>query len=66
MTEARRQEAGGDVADVAVFVGRYVIRRRLGRGGMATVYEAADPAGTAVALKVFHPHVIASRSLLER
>jgi serine/threonine-protein kinase len=35
--------------------GQYVVERELGRGGMATVFQARDPGGQAVALKVMHP-----------
>ncbi|PYP99057.1 MAG: hypothetical protein DMF82_25920, partial [Acidobacteria bacterium] len=36
-------------------VGRYEIRREIGRGMMGVVYEAFDPAlGRAIALKVIH------------
>lgn len=46
----------GVAADAAVRqVGRYQIRSRLGRGGMATVYRAHDPSiGRDVAIKFLH------------
>ena len=47
---------GADAAEGAVRqVGRYLIRSRLGRGGMATVYQAHDPQiGRDVAIKFLH------------
>lgn len=42
--------------DVPVSVGRYPVERRIGRGGMGTVYEAVDAElGRKVALKVMLP-----------
>jgi hypothetical protein len=39
------------------WIGRYRIVRRLGAGGMATVYLAADKRGQHVAVKVLHEHL---------
>ncbi|MGO1591539.1 MAG: serine/threonine protein kinase [Ancrocorticia sp.] len=38
-------------------IGGYDIVRKIGSGGMSTVYEAADGQGHRVAMKVLHPHV---------
>lgn len=37
-------------------IGNYVIARRIGSGGQGTVYEAYDPEGRRVAVKVLHPN----------
>jgi serine/threonine-protein kinase len=42
--------------------GRYSVEREVGRGGAARVFQAFDPAGTAVAVKVLHPQLAASVS----
>ncbi len=54
-------------------VGPYRVLRRLGAGGMATVYLAEAgaaapgvPAGMRVALKILHPHLTQSGSLAQR
>ena len=41
-------------------LGPYQILRELGSGAMGTVYEAHDANGVRVALKVVHPHLLAS------
>jgi serine/threonine-protein kinase len=47
--------------------GPYRIVRRVGSGGMGTVFEAEDLAlGSRVALKVLHPHVANRRLAVER
>jgi len=38
-------------------LGPYTIRRRLGRGGMGTVFEAVDEAGAGVAVKTLSTHL---------
>jgi WD40 repeat protein len=48
-------------------LGEYQIVQRIGRGGMATVYEAREPAlGRSVALKVLAASVAADPSAVER
>ncbi len=40
--------------------GKYTVEREIGRGGAARVFQALDPAGVVVALKVLHPQLAAS------
>jgi serine/threonine-protein kinase len=48
-------------------VGQYVLRRELGRGAMATVFEAEHAAlGKRVALKRMHPHLAADPTAAAR
>ncbi|MFK0008667.1 Stk1 family PASTA domain-containing Ser/Thr kinase [Paenarthrobacter sp. NPDC090520] len=47
--------------------GRYLVRSRLARGGMSTVYLATDQRlERDVALKVLHPHLANDQTFLER
>jgi tetratricopeptide (TPR) repeat protein len=47
-------------------MGRFSVERRLGRGGMATVYLGKDPEGRPVAIKAMLPQLAAEGSFLER
>ncbi len=45
---------------------KYTIRRLLGEGGMALVYEATNPFGVSVVLKMLHPNLVGSEEVRER
>src|SRR5258708_8592948 len=48
-------------------LGKYEIKRVIGRGGMAEVYRALNPdLNSDVAIKVLHPHVIESPAAVTR
>lgn len=47
---------GSDTLIGATIAGRYTLLCLLGSGGMGAVYEATDPAGDRVAVKVLDPH----------
>ncbi len=52
---------------IGQYLGRYKIEALIGRGGMAAVYRAFDPAlQRNVALKVLYPQYLADPSLVER
>lgn len=47
--------------------GRYIVSQRLGRGGMAEVYQARDPVlDRQVAIKVILPHLAAEQGFAQR
>jgi serine/threonine protein kinase len=63
----RRITFSGDGHTEPTQIGAYKVLRRLGSGGMGTVYEAEDSSnGRHVAVKVIKPHVAASPDNLER
>lgn len=57
LASARAMNSEGNVEAMRerMEVGGYRLVKRLGYGGMSTVYEAEDPGGTRVALKLLHP-----------
>ena len=61
------QEASQDHLIGTTVDGRYVVRSRLAKGGMSTVYLATDRRlERDVALKVLHPHLANDQTFLER
>ena len=48
------------------WVGGYVLRRQLGRGGAGVVWEATDEGGNLFALKIIHPGIAADPSARDR
>jgi len=67
MTEAQHEQGTDRVGQVVG--GRWTLVRVIGSGGMATVYEGRDEAGTGAAVKVLHPHlarVSATRARFQR
>jgi uncharacterized RDD family membrane protein YckC len=66
-TTAAYQGAGGAAAEVPEAVGGYRLLRRLGGGGMGTVYEGEDPStGRRVAVKLLAPEFAESADAVER
>ncbi len=70
-TDPRRQsppgQAGSGSNDTLQTLGEYRILRKLGEGGMGTVYLAyQESANRQVAIKVLAPHLAANPSLVER
>jgi tetratricopeptide (TPR) repeat protein len=65
VVEELRGPARAEPAPPSV-VGGHRIVREIGRGGMGRVYEAADPAGRRVAVKVVHPHLAREAGFLAR
>ena len=47
-------------------IGGYRLVSELGSGGMGVVYVAESPGGARVALKLVHPHLLATPGLVER
>ena len=56
----------GPVAPPPLRVGPFEIRREIGHGGMGRVFEAVNPAGERVAVKVVHPHLVSRPGYLAR
>ena len=59
-------EASPRPSDAPSKLGAYTVERRLGRGGMATVYLGKDADGLSVALKVMLPQFASEPTFLER
>ncbi|MDQ1026393.1 serine/threonine protein kinase [Streptomyces umbrinus] len=56
----------GSGTDLPERIGVYTVERRLGAGGMGTVYLARSRGGRAVAVKVVRPELAADRQFRER
>ncbi|RTE49266.1 serine/threonine protein kinase [Actinobaculum sp. 352] len=60
-TSTAKKGSVGDVRERAE-IGGYRLIRRIGYGGMSTVFEAEDGSGQRVALKLLHPAVVADEA----
>jgi serine/threonine-protein kinase len=59
--------AGTRASDVGrVIAGKWTLERLLGEGGMGSVYEARDAAGTRVAIKILHREMSSRQEVRER
>ena len=45
---------------------KYTVTRKLGEGGMSMVYEAVNPFGVSVVLKMLHPDLVGQQEVVER
>ncbi|MBI2568603.1 MAG: serine/threonine protein kinase [Candidatus Schekmanbacteria bacterium] len=65
--ETRADEGGEELLPGKIILARFELVRELGRGGMATVYEARDLAvGSSVALKFLHEHLADNDTVVRR
>jgi serine/threonine-protein kinase len=68
VTEPTSSDPGAATGDVGRLIGeRYRLEAIVGRGGMATIYQARDDrGGSRVAVKILRPEIAADRDLVER
>lgn len=68
MTEPTSSDPGAATGDVGRLIGeRYRLEAIVGRGGMATIYQARDERGGGrVAVKILRPEIATDRDLVER